>query len=108
VPAAPQAPQPPTERPRVTVHDAPRRVVVDGEERSSVALSFHSVALGRLDLRLEVGPTRVRAEVYTPPGRPFELADAAAGRLQTGLHARTGLEPEVRVLPRRDPLDVYA
>ena len=74
-----------------------------------MALSFQSEALGRLDLRIElVAGTRVNATVEAPAGRSFELADAASGRLRDGLHARTGLESDVRVTPRREPLDVYA
>jgi hypothetical protein len=64
--------------------------------------------LGRLDLRLEVTGAAVRAAVEAPAGRPFALADGAAPRLHDGLQARTGLKPEVRVTPRREPLDVYA
>jgi hypothetical protein len=101
-------PPPAAERAKVTVQEPPRTVRVDGEERSTVALSFQSEALGRLDLRLEVGGTRVRAAVEAPPGRSYELADAAAARLQARLHAGTGLEADVRVTRRRDPLDLYA
>ena len=97
----------PADRPRVAVQEQPRKVLVDGEERSTVAISFQSPALGRLDLRLEVGGTRVRAGVEAPPGRSYELADAAAARLQASLHAGTGLEADVRVTPRREPLDLY-
>jgi hypothetical protein len=61
-----------------------------------------------MDLRLELAGGRVSVAVETAPGRPFELADAAAGRLQGGLQARTGLDAAVQVTPRREPLDVYA
>jgi hypothetical protein len=107
----PQAPPPPTpaQTARVHVEDEPRTVRVGGEERSTVALSFHSEALGRLDLRLElVAGARVSAAVEAPAGRSFDLAEGASGRLQDGLQARTGLETDVRVTPRREPLDVYA
>jgi hypothetical protein len=119
LPAAGQpAPQPPP-RARVTVEDPPRRHTVDGEERATVALSFTSDTLGRLDFRLEVAGTtvpsgpaapagRVRADVQAAAGAPFEAADAAAPRLRDGLVARTGLAADVRITPRRDPLDVYA
>jgi hypothetical protein len=106
-PAA-QPPPPPADRPRVTVQDPPRTVRAGGEERHSVALSFSSPALGRLDLRIEVAGTRVSAAVEAPAGRSFDLADAAAPRLQDGLHTRTGLEAAVQVTPRREPLDTYA
>jgi hypothetical protein len=106
-PLQPPVPQE-TPRARVQVEEQPRTVRVGGEERSSVALSFHSEALGRLDLRLELAGTRVSAVVEAPAGRSFELAGAAASRLHDGLHARTGLEAEVDIRPRREPLDVYA
>jgi hypothetical protein len=109
VPPAGQPPPQPTQSARVRVEEEPRTVRAGGEERSTVALSFQSEALGRLDLRLElVAGMRVNATVEAPAGRSFELADAAAGRLHDGLHARTGLEADVRVMPRREPLDVYA
>ena len=110
-PAVPAGTAPPhaQERSHVTVEDPPRSVRVGGEERASVALSFTSPALGRLDLRIEVaGGTRVAVAVETAAGRPFDLATAAAGRLHDGLQARTGMTPDVRVTPRREPLDVYA
>jgi hypothetical protein len=108
VPPSVQPPVPHESRARVRVEDQPRTVRVGDEERSSVALSFHSEALGRLDLRIEVAGTRVQAAVEAPAGRSFELADAASGRLHDGLHARTGLDAEVHITPRREPLDVYA
>jgi Flagellar hook-length control protein FliK len=109
-PAAAPAPAepPPQQRARVQVDDPPRTTRAGGEERSSVALSFSSPALGRVDLRLEVGGGRVKASVVTPAGRSYDLAEAAAGRLRDALLERTGLEPDVRVAPRREPLDVYA
>jgi hypothetical protein len=112
---------PPAARARVTVEEPPRSVRAGGEERASVALSFHSEPLGRLDIRIDlvgtsrdrsaggqIAGTRVRTAVQAASGRPYDLAAAAAGRLEDGLHARTGLAAEVRVTPRREPLDVYA
>jgi hypothetical protein len=106
-PAA-QPPPPAADRARVTVQDPPRTVRVGGEEHSTVALSFQSPSLGRLELRLELAGARLSAAVEAPAGRSFDLADAAAGRLQDGLQARTGLETAVTVTPRREPLDLYA
>jgi hypothetical protein len=79
-----------------------------GEERATVTLAFASAVLGRLDLRLDVTAGRVEASVTAPAGGACELAEARAGRLRDGLAARTGLTAGVRVLPRREPLDVYA
>jgi hypothetical protein len=105
-PVPPQAP--PQDRPRVTVQDPPRAQQHAGEPRASVALTFTSPALGRLDLRLELTPRRVEAHVQAAAGRPFELTQAHAPRLQDGLQRRTGLDADVTVTPRREPLDVYA
>jgi len=107
LPAASHA-APTPQRPRVTVDDPPRTVRAGGEERATVALSFHSDALGRLDIRIELAGSRVKTAVQAQSGQPYELASAAAPRLEDGLRVRTGLAAEVRVTPRRDPLDVYA
>jgi hypothetical protein len=108
--AVPVATPPPAEprTARIAVEDPPKSTTADGEQRATVALSFTSESLGRLDLRLEVTPRTVRAAVEAPAGRPFALADESAGGLEAALHARTGLEAEVRITPRREPLDVYA
>jgi hypothetical protein len=97
------------ENPRVAVGEPPqKRTGPGGEERAGVTLAFHSPALGRLDLRIEVGGGRVEAAVAADAGHPYETADAASSRLQDGLAARTGLVAAVSVVPRREPLDVYA
>jgi hypothetical protein len=108
--AVPPQPPPAAQQPaRVAVGEPPqKRVTPGGEERAGVTLAFHSPALGRLDLRIEVGAGRVEAAVATGAGHPFETADAASSRLQDGLAARTGLVAAVSVVPRREPLDVYA
>jgi hypothetical protein len=107
LPAATHAAQQ-AQRTRVTVDDPPRTVRAGGEQRATVALSFHSEPLGRLDIRIEVAGSRVTTAVQADAGQPFELASAAAQNLEDGLRVRTGLDAEVRVSPRRDPLDVYA
>jgi hypothetical protein len=103
-PAAPNAPPP-----RVTVGEAPRRERgAEGEERAGVSLTFTGARVGRLDLRVEVGPDGVAATVTAAGGDPYDRAEAAAGRLRETLEASTGLPAAVRVLARRDPLDLYA
>jgi hypothetical protein len=106
---APQAPPTvPRETGRVTVQEQPaRRRGEDGEPADIVALSFHSPALGRLDLRLELQGARLLADVQTPAGPSLDLATSASERLRANL-AATGLDPTVRVSARRDPVDFYA
>ena len=105
--AAAPPPAPP-EGPRVTVTDRPRREGSGEEEVSSVVLAFTSPELGRLDLRMEVSAAGVRASVAAPAGESYEVAQAAAEALRTGLEARTGLAAGVRVVARPDPVDLYA
>lgn len=93
---------------RVAVEEPPQSSGPPGEERTTVALSFDSPALGRLDLRLELGPGGVQAAVVAPVGAGYDLAEGGASALRDGLTVRTGLPAAVRVLPRRAPLDLYA
>jgi hypothetical protein len=105
-PAPPPAPL--EQRPaRVTVEEPPRRGA-GGEESASVALSFDSAVLGRVDLRIDLARGIVSAGIAAAPGAPLELATGAAGRLESALSAKTGRAARVRVMPRREPFDAYA
>jgi hypothetical protein len=110
--AAAGAPPPPRPQDaRVAVRDAPRRGRAGefpGADGASLALSFESGALGRLDLRIDLGSGAVQVGVEAPPGRAYELADAGSERLRASLDGATGLRSAVRVTPRREPLDLYA
>jgi hypothetical protein len=101
------APPPPPPPPRLVVEEPPRRGA-SGDESASVALAFDSAVLGRLDLRVDLARGTVSAGVGAAPGPPFELATAAAARLQDALAERTGRAAQVRVTPRREPFDAYA
>jgi len=105
--AAQAGPPPAPPPPRLAVEELPRRGAGD-EESATVALAFDSAVLGRLDLRVDLAHGTVSASVAAPPGPAFELAAEAASRLQDALSERTGRAAQVRVLPRRDPLDTYA
>ena len=90
------------------MQEPPRRNPALGEDGTSVALSFESAALGRLDLRIDLGSGTVQVGVAAPPGRAYELADGGSERLRATLDGATGLRSTVHVTPRRDPLDLYA
>jgi hypothetical protein len=106
---APQAaPAQPMAQPRVTVEEAPqRRRGPDGEPVDTVALAFHSPALGRIDLRLELRGDRILTDVQVASGPPLDTARAGAERLRANLKA-VSLDPTVRVRPRYDSFDAYA
>jgi hypothetical protein len=93
---------------RVAVEEPSRRRAAGDEESSSVALSFQSAALGRIDLRIDLASQTVHVGVAALPGRPFAAAEGGAERLRATLESALGLRSTVRVIPRREPLDVYA
>jgi hypothetical protein len=93
---------------RVAVDEAPRRRRGGGGDEATVALRFETPALGRLDLRVELTAGVVRATVGALPGRSFDLADGRSAALRDALAAKTARQASVQVVPRREPLDVYA
>jgi hypothetical protein len=93
---------------RVGVDEAPQRRRGSGGDEASVALRFETPALGRLDLRVDLTSGTVRATVAAVPGRSFDLADGGAEALREALAAKTARQASVQVIPRREPLDLYA
>jgi hypothetical protein len=75
---------------------------------AAVTLHVELPALGEVQLRvaLDAGGVAVRAALG--PGLPLELGERRAGLLQSAMSAVSGRRVEVVVVPRRDPLDVYA
>ncbi len=78
------------------------------EEERSVALTYESPALGAIELRLSVAPGAASALVGVALGQALELASDRADALREALAAATGRAAEVRVVPRREPIDVYS
>jgi hypothetical protein len=103
-----QAPPVQVQEPRVAVEEPPHRGRgEDGEPADIVALSFNSPTLGRIDLRLELNGVRLLTDVTTPAGPATDLAQGSSERLRANLED-AGLEPTVRVRPRRRSFDGYA
>jgi hypothetical protein len=104
----PQAAPAPLQEPRVVVEEPPHRGRgEDGEPADIVALSFNSPTLGRIDLRLELNGVRLLTDVTTPAGPATDLARGSSERLRANLEG-VGLDPTVRVRPRRQSFDGYA
>ncbi len=104
----PQQAAPQAQEPRVVVEEPPHRGRgEDGEPADIVALSFTSPALGRVDLRLELNGVRLLTDVTTQAGPATDAARSSGERLRANLEA-VGLDPTVRVRPRRESFDAYA
>jgi hypothetical protein len=80
----------------------------EDQEHASVVLSYESPALGHVGLLLSIVPGGVTVQASFPAGRPAELAEDAADELRERLATVTGRQAEVTVVPRREPLDLYA
>ena len=105
--AAGSAPPRP-DAPKLAVGEPPRRAPGGEDDGASVALSFLSPALGRIDLRIDLAAGAIQVGVEAPAGRAYEAADTSAERLRATLEAALERPASVRVTPRREPLDVYA
>jgi hypothetical protein len=80
----------------------------DDPEHASVSMSYDAPSIGSVGLVLSLVPGGVRVQAELAAGRPFELASDAAEELRARLAAATGREASVTVVPRREPLDLYA
>lgn len=79
----------------------------DGDP-AEVTLRCELPALGTVDVWVALEGARVRARVALAEGAPLALAREDAGALRTALAAAAARPAEVSVVPRPDPLDVYA
>ena len=107
VPPAVSLPLPDGNSARVSVEE--RQGAPSGaEEQAGLLLAYESPALGAIQFRLRLDPGGVRTQVAVRMGQPFELADGAAGALREAIQSGTGKPAAVSVVPRRDPLSLYA
>lgn len=90
----------------VTVEE--READPDDPEHASLTISYESPALGTVGLALSLAPGAVRVRAELTVGEPFDLAMEGVDELRSRLAEATGRVPEVTVVPRRQPLDLYA
>ena len=77
-------------------------------DHPAVALSYESPELGTMELALELDPGALLARVRVADGEPLAHARQGAEELRQALEGAAGRPAQVRIEPRRDPLDVYA
>lgn len=80
----------------------------DDPEHASITIGYDSPALGALAFSLSLAPGAVNVRAEVPAGRAFDLAAEEADALRSRLSDATGRSAEVVVVPRRQPLDLYA
>jgi hypothetical protein len=79
-----------------------------GADRHALSLRYDAPALGAIDLRFELDPETLRVSATLSAGQPFDVALNNAGKLGDALTAAVERAVTVDVVPRREPLDVYA
>jgi hypothetical protein len=108
------APPPPVPLPgggsvQVTERDAGGARAGGAGDRHNVLLRYDAPALGAVDLRFQMDAGALHLGVSVAPGQALELAQADADRLRQALAAAIpGRAVSVTVVPRREPLDLYA
>jgi hypothetical protein len=80
----------------------------DDPEHASISITYDSPALGAMGFALSLAPGNVSVRAELAAGSPFDLASEAADELKARLAEATGRAASVTVVPRRDPLDLYA
>jgi hypothetical protein len=93
---------------RLTVEEEEYSSREDDPEHASISIGYESPALGMVGLVLALSPGGVTVRAELAAGQPYELATEAAEELRERLATATGRVAEVTVLPRREPLDLYA
>jgi hypothetical protein len=111
--AAPQTPVvglplPDGSQARIAVDEEEDDADPDDPEHASISISYSSPALGLVDLNLSLAPGTVAVRAELAAGAAFDLASESADELQARLAEATGRAAQVAVVPRREPLDLYA
>ena len=80
----------------------------DDPEQASITITYDSPALGAMGFMLSLAPGAVGVRAEVAAGSAFDLASEAADELKARLAEATGRAASVTVVPRREPLDLYA
>jgi hypothetical protein len=76
--------------------------------RHTLSVRYDAPTLGAVDLRLDLEPGSLKVAIELPQGQQATLAEQAADDLQRELAADSERAATVTVIPRREPLDLYA
>jgi hypothetical protein len=93
---------------RIAVDEEEEGADPDDPEHASISISYSSPALGVVGLNLSLAPGTVAVRAELAAGAAFELASDSADELEARLAEATGRAAQVSVVPRREPLDLYA
>lgn len=111
--AAPQTPVvglplPDGSQARIEVNEEEDEANRQDPENASISVGYDSPALGQIGFVLSLAPGAVTVRAEVSAGDAFDLASDAADTLRARLTEATGRAADVTVVPRREPLDLYA
>ena len=92
----------------VRVTDREARGGGRSSDSGALTLRYETRALGAMDLRLQLDPASLRVTVTVSRGTPLELAQSGSEELRQALSAELRRTATVTVLPRHEPIDLYA
>jgi hypothetical protein len=93
---------------RLSVEEREGEGDAEDPEHASISIGYDSPALGAVGFVLSLAPGAVTVRAELAAGEPYELASEGADELRSRLSEATGRTAEVTVVPRREPLDLYA
>lgn len=105
--AAPQAPLPPRPDDAQAEESGPDAEPA-GPGAHVLSVRYAAPTLGPLDLRFELDDSALRVSVTVAAGGPADEAQSAVEDLRAALANATERTVAVTVVPRREPLDIYA
>jgi hypothetical protein len=80
----------------------------DDPDNASITITYQSPALGAVGFVLSLAPGAVSVRAEMAAGEAFDMGSSASEELRSRLADATGRVAEVTVVPRREPLDLYA
>src|SRR3954469_9148446 len=80
----------------------------DSPETASITISYAAPALGLVGFKLSLAPGAVSVQAELAAGQPCRPGSEAGDALRERLAEATGRVASVTVVPRREPLDLYA
>ncbi|MGO9902043.1 MAG: hypothetical protein ACLP0J_20700 [Solirubrobacteraceae bacterium] len=80
----------------------------EGAPTHTVTLVYEAPSLGAVEMRFVLDPTSLRLELQLSAGDPYERAQDVSDELRAALSAAVQRTITVSVLPRHDPVEIYA
>ena len=79
-----------------------------GSNRHTLRLVYETPSLGAMEMSFVLDPASLRLEIVVGAGEPHTLAAQHAAELRDALSAELARTITVSIMPRREPVEIYA